>query len=123
MSKRTRKPQKHFVLSDDNQPVEEPNLGRWMDWMAANERRRQVEATKVTKDIVVITEFAGLEVIPVKPPAKPKTYQTMVHGGKGNGMMRGYVDAGLAKTGHHEVVRVVEKYFTKSPEEAEKQAS
>ena len=116
MGRKASASQNHYVL-DDDAPRLEPNLGRWMDWMAANGKGRRIEETKITDEITVITEFIGVESCPNPDGGPPKVFQSMVVGGKPNGMMQAYGNVAAARQGHPLLVRMVRKYFTEDKDE------
>lgn len=111
MGRKASTPQDHYVL-DKETPRLEPNLGRWMDWMAAHEKDCKIEETKVTDEITVVTQFLGLKAFEDPSGGPPNVFQSTVIGGKPDGMMRAYGAIAAARAGHPLLVKMVRKYFT-----------
>jgi hypothetical protein len=116
MGRKPSSPPNHYVLEQDA-PRLEPNLGRWMDWMAAHEKDCKIEETKVTDEITVVTRFLGLEAFANLAGGPPKVFQSTVIGGKPHGMMQVHGEIAAARAGHPLLVKMVKKYFTEKNDE------
>lgn len=92
-----------YTQDAEGNPVEEPDLGKWSEWMATADRtvaRTKIDAFNAT----VSTVFLGLD-HSYTAEGLPLLYETMVfQGGSAHDefMMR-YSTLGMAKQGHDEV--------------------
>jgi len=111
MGRKANTPPDHYVL-DREMPRLEPNLRRWMAWMAAHQKDCKIEETKITDEITVVTQFLGFEAFENPSGGPPNVFQSMVIGGKPNGMMKAYGGMAAARAGHPLLVKMVRKYFT-----------
>jgi hypothetical protein len=87
-----------YIL-DGHEPVEEPDLMRWAEWMEANDR--QIRLT-VQGDVWVSTIFLGLDHNWDEGP--PLLFETMVFGLTGDEYQERYSTWAEAEQGHANAV-------------------
>jgi hypothetical protein len=94
-----------YILDDDGNPVPEPDLYRWGEWMQdARGDRRRVARDEIG-DAVVSTVFLGLDHSFGSGP--PLIYETMIFSGKHNDYQERYSTRDEALAGHYRAVSLV----------------
>jgi hypothetical protein len=101
-----------YVLDEKGEPVLEPDVLKWAEWMGQSERH--VALTKFAWG-EVSTVFLGLDhnfariVAPDSAELKPVLWETMVFGGALDQEQRRYTSRAEALTGHAEIVQRASK--------------
>jgi hypothetical protein len=99
-----------FILDENHNPVEEPDLIKWGEWMASSNRQVGYAEFqgKFNEDIVVSTIFLA---IPTFPDFfhKPRLFETMIAGGKHDGEVFKYLTWIEAKESHTILVEQIKK--------------
>lgn len=98
-----------FVLDDDGNPIEEPDLFKWAKWFEDSDRR--VDSTTIN-GVHVSTVFLGLD-HSWSPDSDPILFETMQFGGLQDTFQYRYATKADAQAGHNEVCNRVRKRFNK----------
>ena len=93
-----------YVLNEAGDPVPEPDLMTWAQFMEQNDARRI--ARDEIGDVSVSTVFLGLDHSFTNGP--PLLYETMVFGGPHDGCMDRYSTRDEAMAGHVRFVRAIQ---------------
>jgi hypothetical protein len=94
-----------YILNDDGDPVEEPDLLKWAAWLEEAGSLRHTHCDEVG-DVTVSTIFLGLD-YSSGPNAPPLLFETMVLAGEHDHHMERCSTKEQAKEQHDEVVQMV----------------
>jgi len=96
---------RRFILDSNGEPVAEPDLLTWAQWIEDHDQERIVLQSTVG-DITISTVFLGLD-HNWKQKGKPLIYETMIFGGSHNYYTKRYSTKEEAETGHAAAVGLV----------------
>jgi hypothetical protein len=91
-----------YILDEQGNPKEEPNLIKWAKWMET--AKRHVALDKIGK-VKISTVFLGLD--HNFGAGKPLIYETMIFGGKHDQYQERYYTKEEALEGHKKAVELV----------------
>lgn len=94
-----------YILNDDGEAVEEPDLMKWARWFEHADSVRQTHLDTVG-DVRISTIFMALD-FNFTPGGLPLLFETMVIGGEHDRHMERCSTRDQAKDQHDEVVRLV----------------
>jgi hypothetical protein len=92
-----------YVLDENEQPVECPVLEDWLRWI--EHRDTQVEKTQINDDVFVSTIFLTINHRHAGD-GPPIVFETMVFGGKLDGVQKRYCTVEDARKGHWDTVEL-----------------
>lgn len=92
----------NYILDEDGNPVEEPDLQRWAQWFETADRSVAVD---VVGDVRVSTVFLGLDHSFGAGP--PLLYETMIFGGEHDEHQERYPNKVAALAGHDRALAMV----------------
>ena len=98
---------KRYILDNEGNPKQEPNLIKWAQWFEDIDNR-QVATTIVGDDIRISTVFLALD-HDFTNEGPPILFETMVFGGKLDDYQRRYVRIEEARAGHEATVEKVKR--------------
>ena len=93
-----------YILDENNNPVVEPNVVKWGQWMGTSLRRR-VGSDEPIPGVKVSTVFLGLDHSWDDGP--PVLWETMIFGGQFDEYQERYTSFNDAKEGHAKAVLMV----------------
>lgn len=94
-----------YILDDNEQPVEEPDLLKWADWF---ETANRCLAETTIDGVRVSTVFLGIDHNFARDPDPvPVLWETMIFGGRHDGWQDRYSSADAARVGHERGVAIV----------------
>jgi len=102
-----------YILDDDGNPILEPDLYKWANWLETAERKIALDSfTAGTGMVRVSTVFLGLDhnfAAGLGPSYAPILYETMVFGGRHDGHTQRYSTREEAIRGHAAAVDLVQR--------------
>lgn len=93
-----------YVLNNEREPVEEPDVLKWGAWLEEAGDNRVVGRTTVAPGVDVSTVFLGLD-HNFAPEGPPLLFETMVFGGSADQSCWRYATWEEAEAGHAAVVK------------------
>ena len=100
-----------YYILDGKRIIEEPRIEAYAEWFET--ANRTVEKTTISDDVEVSTVFLGLDHRFVGD-GPPILFETLVFGGKYDGLMVRYTTWAAAEFGHEEVRKKVGLSFVQS---------
>jgi hypothetical protein len=104
-------PTRQYILDDQGEPKNEPNLSKWGKWLATDPRR-VLQQDKLPTGVLISTVFTGLDqrqpfFTPYDDSVRPPIlWETMIFGGPHNEYCKRYASKDEALTGHQDAVRL-----------------
>jgi len=95
---------RHYTLDDNGDPVPEPDLLKWAEWLEGASSQRVVAQDNVG-EVLVSTVFLGLNHSFTDGP--PILYETMIFGGNHDSYQDRYRNKVAAAAGHDRAMALV----------------
>ncbi len=95
---------KKYILNDNGEPIEEPDLLIWGKWLETADRH--IACDEIGK-VRISTVFLGLDHSFCMENHKPILFETMVFGGEHDQYQERYINRIAAQAGHDRAVAMV----------------
>lgn len=96
---------KHWILDDEGNPAEEPDLIKWSMWFESAYDKRHVGDDEID-DVRISTVFLGID-HNYSDDGPPILFETIIFGGEHDEFQKRYATRELALDGHQRTVEMV----------------